>query len=135
MPTFATSSSSSLPPTSSDKQQSLNPLTIASGEICHHGLWSWSTSTQFHNGPLYCPGGIRTWSPAKSHLKYNCLKLPLKTLFTRICRCEVIPPGMTTRSLHKSQIRSSVLSDLQMHPAQAFLVFSTMLLVSCSDNL
>jgi hypothetical protein len=80
--------------------------------------------------------GVRTWSPAKSHSEYSCFKL---CLFTGMYNYEVIHPGIPTRSV---LVFISWITDLVfsvkcplMHPAQTFVVSSTIILVSCFRQL
>jgi hypothetical protein len=114
----------SMPSISSDIQHFLNPLTITSGEIRFHGLDL--LAQQSYTGLPYCPNGVRTYSPTKSHSEYNSFKWSLKGVFRRMHNNEVIPPGMTTRSIFLARI-----IDLAYNvrwPSNASLAFSTIFL-------
>jgi hypothetical protein len=50
--------------------------------------WHSSATMGFFTKPVV----FRTWSPTENHSEYNCYGL-----FTRMCSCEIIPPGMITR--------------------------------------
>jgi hypothetical protein len=53
-------------------------------------------------GFLIFPAGVKTWTLVKSHSPYSCSKVVLNGFYTTTfstCNCEVIPPGMTTKSV------------------------------------
>lgn len=81
-------------------------------------------------GPLYCPGGVRTCSLSGAILK-TIFQMILKSLFIGTCSYEVIPSSMSLRlySLRELQVWHPMLNYHQVHPAQAFLFFSSVFLV------
>jgi hypothetical protein len=79
-------------------------LTITSEEIHCHCLDA--MTHQFHNGILYCPAGVRTWSSTKIHSQYKCFKWSLKSLSIRMSSYEVIPRSMKTMPVFIARIKN-----------------------------
>ena len=100
------STSSSLTSRALDKQHFLNPLMIESGDIVCHEQRIYS-HIRLTDGFLTFADGVNAWPPSRSQSE-SCFRWwSLKVLFTTTsstCSFDVIPPGMTTRSVFNAVI-------------------------------
>jgi hypothetical protein len=100
---------------SSDMQHFLNLLPSLVERFISVVLIHWHRSSTL--GFIIVLLVVIAWPPPKSCLEYSYFKWSLTGLFNRMCSYEVIPPGMTTRSLFTAWI--TYLASIVKWPSNA----------------